>query len=281
MYDNLCKYLIEQFPEDFAQWLLGEAIDLAILHPKELSNEPIRADSLVLLQSKKVILHGEFQTRPDPYMSFRMLDYFTRIYRKFPHKRIHQVVVYLFETNSPLVNEDCFKAEKTRHQFNVVRLWEQPSKQFMSTLGLMPLATLAQCPDQENPEQVLRQVAQQINDVENEELKANLTASTALLAGLKLDRQLIYQLLRSDVMKESVIYQDILQTGEQQGIEKGLEQGIEKGLEQGIEKGRRSLLLQILPILRRLNVPVEQILNVVGVTLAELEQDDTEDQLED
>jgi predicted transposase/invertase (TIGR01784 family) len=75
MYDNLCKFLAEQYSQDFAQWLLGEAIALTQLSPSELSLEPIRADSLILLAARSVILHLEFQTQPDPDIPFRMADY--------------------------------------------------------------------------------------------------------------------------------------------------------------------------------------------------------------
>ena len=75
MFDNVCKFLAETFPADFAQWLLGEPIPLGELSPSELSLEPIRADSLILLQSEGIILHVEFQTRPDPAIPFRLLDY--------------------------------------------------------------------------------------------------------------------------------------------------------------------------------------------------------------
>jgi len=59
-YDNTCKFLAENFPNDFASWLLGEAIPLTKLEPSELSVEPIRADSVTFLKSKNIILHIEF-----------------------------------------------------------------------------------------------------------------------------------------------------------------------------------------------------------------------------
>ncbi|MCA6535943.1 MAG: flagellar assembly protein H, partial [Pseudanabaena sp. M135S2SP2A07QC] len=43
MYDNTCKFLAENFPEDFANWLLGKSIPLTKLETSELSAEPIRA----------------------------------------------------------------------------------------------------------------------------------------------------------------------------------------------------------------------------------------------
>jgi predicted transposase YdaD len=48
MYDNTCKYLAENFPEDLSRWLLGVPISLVQMQPTELSVEPIRADSMIL-----------------------------------------------------------------------------------------------------------------------------------------------------------------------------------------------------------------------------------------
>ena len=61
MIDNICKFLAESFSADFASWLLGEAITLTKLEPSELSVEPIRADSVIFLESSEIILHIEFQ----------------------------------------------------------------------------------------------------------------------------------------------------------------------------------------------------------------------------
>ena len=57
MFDNISKFLIEQYSPDFASWLLGDPIVLTELKPSELSLEPIRADALILLQSEQVVLH--------------------------------------------------------------------------------------------------------------------------------------------------------------------------------------------------------------------------------
>ncbi|MEA5533111.1 hypothetical protein VB691_03735, partial [Crocosphaera sp. XPORK-15E] len=64
MYDNICKFIAETFAKDLAQWLLGQPIELTVLEPTELQVAPIRADSLIFLQSEDLILHIEFQTDP-------------------------------------------------------------------------------------------------------------------------------------------------------------------------------------------------------------------------
>lgn len=92
MYDNTCKYLAENFPEDLSSWLIGERVALVELNPTELNVAPIRADSIILLTNEDLILHLEFQTDADDEMQFRMIDYRIRAYRKFPTKRMRQKV---------------------------------------------------------------------------------------------------------------------------------------------------------------------------------------------
>ncbi|MCA2592232.1 flagellar assembly protein H, partial [Microcystis aeruginosa CS-558/01A06] len=50
----------------------------------------------------------------------------------------------------------------------------------------------------------------------------------SILAGLVLNRETIKKILRSDIMRESVIYQDILEEGREEGEEKGLQKGKEE-----------------------------------------------------
>lgn len=214
MFDNVCKFLAETFATDFATWLIGEPISLTQLSPSELSLEPIRADALILLTSSEVVLHIEFQTQPDINMPFRMLDYRLRVYRKFPHKRMYQVVIYLKRTTSELVQQSVFALPSTRHEFAVMRLWEQPTAMFLQTPGLLPLAVLSRT---DNPVGVLNQVAGAIEQITEPRVQQNLAASSAILAGLVLETENIQQILRRELMRESVFYQTILQEGKQEG----------------------------------------------------------------
>ncbi|PLS67906.1 MAG: hypothetical protein CV045_10900, partial [Cyanobacteria bacterium M5B4] len=62
MYDSVTKFLIETYSADYASWLLGRPITMTKLKPSELSLEPIRADSIIFLESEDIILHIESQT---------------------------------------------------------------------------------------------------------------------------------------------------------------------------------------------------------------------------
>jgi predicted transposase/invertase (TIGR01784 family) len=214
MFDNTCKFLAESFPADFATWLLGEPIILTKLSPTELSLEPIRADSLILLASDEVVLHAEFQTEPDPTMGFRMADYRLRVYRRFPGKQMRQVVIYLTPTSSDLVHQTVFEISGMRHEFEVIRLWEQPTQPFLESTGLLPLAVLTQTPDKA---QTLRQVAARVEAIPELRVQSNVAASAGVLAGLLLKRDFINQVLRREIMQQSVIYQEWREEGEQAG----------------------------------------------------------------
>jgi len=206
MYDDTCRYLAENFSADFASWLLGESVTLTELKPSELSLDPIRADALILLESDETVLHLEFQTRPDPDIPFRMFDYRARVYRRYRNKTMRQVVIYLKQTGSDLVQQTSFILERTRHEFDVIRLWEQPDNLFLQYPGLIPFAVLGQTTD---PELTLRQTAQAIHQISDLAMQANLTAASAILAGLRLEDEVIYRLLRRDIMQESTIYRSI------------------------------------------------------------------------
>ncbi|NJP10964.1 MAG: Rpn family recombination-promoting nuclease/putative transposase [Leptolyngbyaceae cyanobacterium RU_5_1] len=212
MFDNICKFLAETFSTDFATWLLGESIELTELSPSELSLEPIRADALILRQSEKVVLHCEFQTEPKADVPFRMADYRLRVYRRFPDKQMRQVVIYLQQTGSKRVQQTAFILERTRHEFDVIRLWEQPTEVFLRSPGLLPFAVLSQTGDHA---QVLQQVAQAIDRISDRQIQSNITASAYVLAGLVLEKEVVGQVLRRDIMQESVTYQEIREEGEQ------------------------------------------------------------------
>lgn len=217
MFDAVCKFLVETFSADFAQWLLGEAASFSQMSPSELLLEPIRADALLLLSEQR-ILHLEFQTQPDPDIPFRLLDYWVRLHRRLPEREIRQVVIYLLTSQSPRVYQTTFEQSGTCHSFEVIRLWEQPTEAFLSSPGLLPFAALSQT---DSREAALRQAAEQIEGIEDRNAQSNLTASAAILAGLVLEKGLVQQILRRELMQESVIYQDIKAEGLREGRQEG------------------------------------------------------------
>ncbi|MBG1271948.1 Rpn family recombination-promoting nuclease/putative transposase [Nostoc sp. WHI] len=253
MFDSVCKFLVETFASDFATWLLGEPITFTKLSPSELSLEPIRADALILLQSEEVVLHIEFQTQPKVDIPFRMIDYRLRVYRRFPRKQMRQVVIYLQKTNSELVQQTTFTLEDTFHRFQVIRLWEQPTNVFFQSPGLLPFAVLSQA---DNPTETLRQVAVQISQINDQRIQSNVAASAFVLAGLVLNKEIIQQLLRKELMQESVTYQALIAEGRAEGIEEGIEEGI------------RRVAINLL----REGMSIEVVVRVTGLSVEQINQ---------
>jgi predicted transposase/invertase (TIGR01784 family) len=199
------------------------------LQPTELSSEPIRADSLILLRAQNLILHLEFQTDPDPDIPLRMADYCLRLYRRYPAQEVRQIVIYLRKTQSERAYQTSFQRGSLSHRFEVLRLWEQDPEVLSRYPGLLPLAVLAE-PD--NPEPRLRQVARAIAEMEDPKLRQELKAATAVLAGLTWTPEEISRVLGGLAVRESTIYQMWRAEALKEGREEGLKQGLEQGLQQ-------------------------------------------------
>lgn len=214
-YDNSCKYLAENYPAEFAKWLLSADTDDIQVLKTELSLEPIRADAVTFLQVSNQILHLEFQTQPKSQtpIDFRMLDYYTRLKRQY-WCEIEQVIIFLQPSTSEIVFNTQYVDTKTRHEYRVIRLWEEDPAPLLANPALLPLATLARS---NSPNALLEQVASQVDMIEESDKRTNISACIQVLAGLRFDKDLIQQLFREEIMQESVIYQDILQKGEQRG----------------------------------------------------------------
>jgi predicted transposase YdaD len=231
MYDDTCRFLAEHFSADFASWLMGESVEMTELKPSELSLDPIRADAMILLQSED--------------SPFRMLDYRVRGKRRYKDKTMWQVVIYLKPTTSPLVHKTFYEMERTRHEFDVIRLWEQPTSVFLQYPGLLPFAALGQTA---NPAETLRQATEIVDQMEDPAAQANLMAASAILAGLRLEQDVIYSLVRRDIMQESVIYRSIQEETE--------------------ARAKRTIALNFL----RDGLSVEAVVRGTGLSLEEVQQ---------
>ncbi|MBD2517605.1 Rpn family recombination-promoting nuclease/putative transposase [Nostoc sp. FACHB-973] len=262
-FDNLCKLLSEKYPEHFASWILGTPqTDVKVLKT-ELSIEPIRADYVTFLQLQGRILHLEFQTKLEstPPLPLRMLDYWVRLYRLY-RLPITQVVVLLLPPGPETVIETAFEIETTRHEYRVICMWEENPEPFLNDAALLPLAPLAATTQ---PQVLLQQVVTKVNQLEPRQ-RPEISAYTQILAGLKYNQDLIRQLFREGMMRESVIYQEILREGEQRGEQRGREQGREQG-----RKAEGQLLI-LRQLTRRVGeLPQEVLERIETLSLEQLE----------
>ncbi len=121
------------------------------------------------------------------------------------------------ETDDEIAFTEEYREESTIHRYRAVRMWEQDASLFLENSALLPLAPLCRT---DSPRELLSQVATVVATIADRETRQNTAAYTEILAGLRFEKDLIRQLLSEDVMQESVIYQDILQKGEERGEQK-------------------------------------------------------------
>jgi predicted transposase/invertase (TIGR01784 family) len=258
-FDNLCKLLSEKHPVTFASWVLGTPQTAVTVLKTELSIEPIRADYVTFLQLQERILHLEFQTQLEstPPLPLRMLDYWVRLYRLY-RLPITQVVVLLLPPTPETVIETAFSIETTRHEYRVISMWEENPELFLNEPALLPLAPLTAT---RQPQTLLQRVVARVNQLEPRQ-RAEISAYTQILAGLKYKKDLIRNLFREGMMRESVIYQEILAEGEQRGEQ--------RGRQEGRQEGERSLILRQLT--RRVGELPQQVLEQIeSLSLEQLE----------
>ncbi len=132
------------------------------------------------------------------------------------------MVIFLQATNDEIVFTEDYRDRTTSHHYRVIRLWEQNSAPFLANPGLLPLATLTQT---DSPQGLLAQVVEQVDRISDREQQQNIAGCAEILAGLRFEKDLIRQFFREEIMRESVIYQDILQQGLQQGRQEGRQEG--------------------------------------------------------
>lgn len=213
-FDNLCKYLSEKYPERFVTWLLGQPLAPVEVLKTELSIEPIRADFVTFLRTQDRVLHLEFQVEvaTDPPLPLRMLDYWVRLHRRY-RLPVTQILVLLKPPSSNALIKDHFQLEETQHRYRVMRLWEQDPEQLLQDVALLPLAVLAAT---ETPSQLLGQVAEQVSKIEETNQRQEVGTCAQILAGLRFEESLIRQVFKEGLMRESVIYQEIIREGKQE-----------------------------------------------------------------
>ncbi|HZK61550.1 MAG TPA: hypothetical protein VFC41_05695, partial [Anaerovoracaceae bacterium] len=67
-------------------------------------------------------------------------------------------------------------------------------------------------------------------DIDDKVLKSEMLVCTSILAGLKYPKDMIKSLMKEEIMKESVIYQDILNEGKVEGKAEGKAEGMEESI---------------------------------------------------
>ena len=91
-----------------------------------------------------------------------MLNYWVRLHRLY-RLPVTQVVVLLPPPADQALIETTFVSATTRHEYRVVRLWEEDPIALLNAPALLPLAALAATAQ---PQELLRRVVQRVSQLD-------------------------------------------------------------------------------------------------------------------
>ena len=221
-YDNATRYLQSLRPQDWPTFL-GVKTDAVELCQTDLSTIASRSDMMFLLHAgKSEAMHIENQATYDAHVGERVLMY-SVLGRKLHNVPVRSFVLLLRpEADGPAMTgvvKQCYLDGTPYLDFHytVVRIWKRsPEELFQSGLSVLPLAFIADIKQEALPDLVRR--TQQRLEGETVPTAAGVWTAIGLLLGLRYEKRLVKGLLKGvSAMRESVIFQDILEEGEAKG----------------------------------------------------------------
>ena len=226
MFDTILKDVADKYPADwvgFLQRLTGLPIggEVEIVQPS-LPAGTVEADRVYRLSLPgPMLLHTEWESSSERDRPDRFFVYNTLLTRQTGLPVQTVVVLLRRDANSSdlsgtLVRTLPNSREYLRWNYDVVRLWELPPGDLLGHPGLTPLAPMGAV-----DEAGLPGLAQELHERWSQlpvRQARELVAATTILMGLRFESDVIRGLFREiSAMKESVIYQEILEEGRELG----------------------------------------------------------------
>jgi hypothetical protein len=221
-FDAVNKHMIQAHPADFNDYADLPAGTSVRVVDADLSTISAAADKLILVDGPNpYAAHHEIQSGPRPNLDLDMLFY------NVLGRRIHGVPVKSVVTAlrpSALsgsiggVFDTADPQHKLEFSYKVIRVWELPPQRLLSGgIGTLPLAPISAVTEAQLPA-VIEAVARRIEREAAPQEVPELWTCTRILMGIRWPRQVIHQVLKgARQMKDSVVYQEILEEGMEKG----------------------------------------------------------------
>lgn len=301
-WDKALRWLIRTNPQAFIGLLVPDAHFIRA-HPDILEPEKLEVDGLleVLINDKVGLINIEFQTYNDSTMGERLARYnmITRFKYELP---VLSCVIWLLKDGnvpqSPLTLDFLGVYDVITFNYLSVEIAQLTPESFLDSnqIGLLPLVSLTKGGTNREVIQRMFREIQSLEDIEEKD-RQDVEFIAFTLASLVLKRTNVNDiewLKRSfhrmhDIIKESPIYQEVLQEGEDRGLQRGIQQGLQRGLQQGRQEGEliasRKMLLVLVQarsakMLEQARIQAEQIENqtiledlITKIALAQTEEE--------
>lgn len=254
-YDSAFKDLAEQDPEGLLL-LIGalppgariKALPREVTRPALLPDQPYE----VISAAAHFVTHIEAQTRYEPPVPDRFVDYGAQLWLKYRLPVHCYLLVYLprgMPADAPTSATVIAGGVKITVEYIIVRLWELQAEAVLqlNRVSLLPFVPLMKG----NWAQV-EEGARRLQTVPDEARRRELALHFVVLSGLRYDRTDVLELLGRknmipwETLKESSIIQWVMEESHKEGLERGHEEGIKEGIKEGEQQGRRKELLRLL-----------------------------------
>jgi len=219
------KKLVEKRPQDFLWWFFLEAQFVKQL-PYELIVENVYADGLIeaIMSSKRALVHLEFQSYYDLRIGERLLEYNVLASRQYGYLPVYSWVIYLKDCGnvpqSPYIREWSEKEETVRFAYGCIELHKVTAGELRQK-GLVGLLALLPLTKDGARHEVIEEMIDGLVAAEQTE---SLWIGYALAAKvMKHDLPWLKRRFAvfSDFLRDSPVYQEVLE----EGLEKGLQAG--------------------------------------------------------
>ena len=245
-YDDAMKKLVGGNPQDFLSWVLDKAEFMQQL-PYELSVENVYADGLIeaMFVGKRTLVHLEFQSSYDLRIGERLLEYNVLASRQYSYLPVYSYVIYLKDCGSvpqsPFTRNSPVGEEVIRFQYGSIELHRITSREMQQTdlVGLLPLLPLTK--DGAKREIIEDMITRLVAAEQTESLWIGYALAAKVM---KHDLQWLRRRFAvfSDFLRDSPVYQEVLEEGLEKGLETGLARGREEGLQQELQRQRDTLI---------------------------------------
>ena len=266
-YDAILKVILQRWNSVLLRDIMSEPI--AHWHTPELPQLTIQYSDLLVETPSKRLWHIELQSRNDPEMPIRMLEYAVRIYRMF-NKFPKQAVLYV--GSEPMRMESVAASEDLSFQYDLVdaRKLNRDVLLASDSAGDNVMAILTGL--RASPE-LVRAILQSIAGLSTADRELAFEALLILASLRELEETVEGEAERMPVF-EDILDHKVLGREYKRGREEGRSEGREEGRQEGREEGRQDGELRVIRLMlqRRFgNIPPSIETKLSAMTPPELE----------
>jgi predicted transposase/invertase (TIGR01784 family) len=200
----------------------------------------------------------QFQKKPNFYWEF-LSEIFLYLNQYQPENDWKAVAIFANRETAPKQISNFQEELVTNHRLILVYLDELEDSESIA-IGIIQLITH---PEKDAPRIVHNLKQQNLNSDIIELIEAVLVAKFK-----KLSREEIEAMFALSDIKNTRVYKDALQEGEQKGLQRGWQRGLHRGWQKGKQEGKQEIALNLLKV----GMSVEQVSQVTGLTVEQVRQ---------